>query len=315
MHEPSLTIFLACYNRPDYARLAIRSVTNQTDHRFVFRISDNSTNDLVQQMVAAEFPTVDYVRRMPSTIACTHGNIIIDECRTDHLMIMHDDDELTPNFVEEMLRFMTRFPDAGGYAANGPIIDETGNTIHDRFYRSGRKYHLISDPFWLARRWFAYATFSVAPFPSYIYKRSVVGGMRFDTLKRGQYGDFVFVHQCLIRSRSVAWLNLPLYRYRSHSRQDSARITFSSYSRMKIYMREAQPDYYGLRDFRIVRALHLIPVLGQRNRDRRRQELKKETIKAILTSPGTVARKFALLTLQAIDRLRVFARAKGSENV
>lgn len=88
----SLTIFVLCHNRPDFTRQTLRSILDQTDGDFELVVSDNSSNDEVEQMVRAEFPQVDLRRRVPMFRQLEHFNRCIDEAETDYFCLFHDAD-------------------------------------------------------------------------------------------------------------------------------------------------------------------------------------------------------------------------------
>jgi hypothetical protein len=211
---------------------------------------------------------------------------------------MHDDDELAPNFVAEMLQMIEKFPHAGCLASNAQIIGTDGATVRKYFYISRAKVRLITDPLWLTKRWFSYATLSVAPFPSYVYKKSEIFGMEFDNC---QLSDFMFVHNCLQRGLSVAWLNKPIYRYRVHDSQDSARISFSSLSKLKLDIRASHPDFYASRDFRIFRAGQLALIFRRRGSIRASRKMRRIYLCTTLLTPQIVCRRLihALLHMYA----------------
>jgi glycosyltransferase involved in cell wall biosynthesis len=292
---PKLTVCVACYNRPDYARAAIQSILSQSNQKFSILISDNSTTSEVFEMVKRNFPDVPYFRRSPSLKACEHFNEIILGCRSEYVMVMHDDDMLDPRYAENMLRFIDNFPGRVCYACNASVIDAQGDQRRSRFYLSMSRHLLSHDPHWLTRRWFAYATLSVAPFPSYIYERRTVAKIRFDTVKYGQFTDYAFIHQCLLNGGAMAWLNEPLYRYRTHGLQDSAGITFASYTKIKNYIRQFEPEHYRSRAFSLTRATMLTGLEKLKTYSERRRRIQMIKVSYFAASPSAAFRKVVLL--------------------
>lgn len=209
----TLTIYILCRNRPDFAKDAILSVLNQTCQDFKLIISDHSSGNDVEDMVKSFFPTISYVRRSPHLKHLEHFNLCIDEVGTDYYCLFHDDDIMSPDFVGDMLESILKFPGAAAYACNSYI--EIGGRIERRLsFLSPHQYVLIESPLELARRYFARHQSGIAPNPSYIYARSMVGDNRF-IVDGGKYADVSLLLDALKTGR-IVWINKPLMTYRMH---------------------------------------------------------------------------------------------------
>jgi glycosyltransferase involved in cell wall biosynthesis len=208
-----LTIFILCHNRPDYARQAILSVLNQTSKAFTLIVSDHSSNDEVGRMVRAEFPEICYIRRSSALKHLEHFNLCIEEAQSDYYCLFHDDDLMSPNFVDVMSKCILAYPAAAAYACNAEI--ETNGKLGPRTsFRSFRKYELIDTPRNLAERYFSRAQSGIAPNPSYIYSRRLAGDQRF-LVDGGKYADVTLLLD-IVQKGPIIWINKPLMTYRMH---------------------------------------------------------------------------------------------------
>lgn len=213
----SLTIFILCHNRPDDAREAILSGLGQTDLAYSLIVSDNSSNDKVNQLVEAEFPHIKYVRRSPPLKPLEHFNTCIDEVRSNYFCLFHDDDVMTPNFVCEMKKAIHRHQNAIAIGCNAHI-ESFGKLGKNPSFLSFLKFEEIQSPRELAMRYFSHSQSGISPFPSYIYNRRMVDSLRFPQ-EGGKYSDVTWLLE-LSKKGNVIWINQPLLTYRLHASND-----------------------------------------------------------------------------------------------
>jgi glycosyltransferase involved in cell wall biosynthesis len=212
-----LTIYILCHDRPDFARQAITSVVRQSCHSFTLTVSDNSSNDDVEIMVKGEFPGINYIRRTPMLKPLEHFNCCIDEAQTDYFCLFHDDDVMSPDFVETMRKCLRIYPMAIACGCNAKI-ESFGKIEKGTSFRALRNYELITNPRNLARRYFSCAQSGIAPFPGYIYNRELVGDQRL-SVAGGKYADVTWLLN-LAGKGSIVWLTMPLMTYRIHESSD-----------------------------------------------------------------------------------------------
>ena len=214
---PTLSIFILCHNRPVETRQAIRSVLNQRDPDYTLTISDNSSNDEVQRLVQAEFPSLRYVRRQPMLPSLEHFNRCIDEAQGDYFCLFHDDDLMRPDFVGEMKKAAQSHPRAVAVGCNA-VVEVFGTPQAATFFRSFRRIEVITSARDLAVRYFARSQSGIAPFPGYIYNKTLVGTLRLPP-GGGKYADATWLIN-LVRQGPIVWINQPLITYRMHAGND-----------------------------------------------------------------------------------------------
>ena len=213
----TLQVYILCYNRAELAREAIRSALAQTNPCDALVISDNSTDDETQAMVAAEFPQLDYRRRVPSLKALDHFNLCLAEAWADHVCLFHDDDLMAPRFVERVRATVAAHPSAAAVGVNAHVAEE-GRPARLSFQAKGAT-HLVRGPRQLAAHYFGRYQLGIAPFPGYVYARARIEGLRFDPAE-GKYSDVMWLLRVVERGPMV-WLGEPLMTYRLHASNDS----------------------------------------------------------------------------------------------
>jgi glycosyltransferase involved in cell wall biosynthesis len=209
----SLTIYILCYNRPDSAKLSILSVLAQSCQNFKLIVSDHSSNDSVRDMVREAFQNISYVRRSHKLKHLEHFNLCMDEVETDYYCLFHDDDTMHKDFVKNIFECIWKFPVAMAYASNA-YIETNGNIERRTAFLSRNKYELIESPQVLAAKYFSRHQSGIAPNPSYIYSRHMVGGIRF-IVDGGKYADVALLLD-MLQVASIIWINKPLMTYRIH---------------------------------------------------------------------------------------------------
>jgi hypothetical protein len=209
----TLTIFILFRTRPDFARLSIQSVIEQSVQHFSLIVSDHSTNNEVEMMMKQYFPDISYVQRSPTLKHLEHFNSCINEVTTDYYCLFHDDDVMHPNFVECMLKFIEGHAGAAAYASNAYV--ETKGKIEPRLsFLSKNNYEVVGGPRNLALRYFSPNQSGIAPNPSYIYSRSLVGD-QFFLVDGGKYADVTLLLD-ILQKEKILWLNKALMTYRIH---------------------------------------------------------------------------------------------------
>jgi glycosyltransferase involved in cell wall biosynthesis len=213
-----LTIFIHCHNRPAYAKCAIESVLRQTNQDFQLVISDNSSNDELCNLVQAEFPGLDYRKRSSTLSAIDHFNNSIAEANTAFLCLFHDDDLMEPDYVDEMLKTIERYPDAIAYSCNAVIVDAE-NIAQDESFESRDNYVVLNNPQSLAGRYYSRFPNGIAPFPAYIYRSDIVKKIPINPQAGGKYSDAAWLLE-ISKLGAIVWNSRKLIRYRIHTESD-----------------------------------------------------------------------------------------------
>jgi glycosyltransferase involved in cell wall biosynthesis len=197
----------------------LHSILSQTDGDFELVVSDNSSNDEVEQMVRVEFPQVDLRRRVPMLKQLEHFNRCIDEAQTDYFCLFHDDDLMHTDFVQRMKAVLDSNPEVVACGANA-LLESFGQIEPRKSFRSLGELDWITSPRNLARRYFSRAQSGIAPFPGYVYRRRLVGEVRLP-LEGGKYSDVTWLLNLAMKGPMV-WAVAPLMTYRMHGGNDGS---------------------------------------------------------------------------------------------
>jgi len=113
MHTPTLealvTVIVPTIGRPEFIVDTLRSVLAQTYTRLQILISDNAPTEPTASLLAKagiEDARIEVVQRTSRLDFSAHMNACIADARGTYLMILSDDDQITPGYVEEMVQVM-----------------------------------------------------------------------------------------------------------------------------------------------------------------------------------------------------------------
>ena len=213
---------LLARDRPRYLREALDSILAQeTTRRFSVVVSDNSETSSVQEVMRSEYPDVACIRRAPPLSSRDHFNKLFKEASSEFVVFFHDDDILSPNYLEVMSEVFNKHPGVVAVGCNAQIMRDDRRT--DRtVMRTGRGRRTVT----LANDLFGqYASIDVdgpPPFSGYMYRRASMANLTFGDGLGGKHADVVFLLD-LLRRGPICWESKPLMYCRIHSGHDSAR--------------------------------------------------------------------------------------------
>jgi glycosyltransferase involved in cell wall biosynthesis len=127
---PSISVCIPTYQRPKFLKEAIDSVLAQTLQPIEIVIGDDSRDDLTQKLVAniqkdCPIPIV-YTRHSPSLGQAENINFIYKIAKADKIVLLHDDDLLMPNAIEDLHSCWDLHPDLVAAYGKQYIISEDG---------------------------------------------------------------------------------------------------------------------------------------------------------------------------------------------
>jgi glycosyltransferase involved in cell wall biosynthesis len=200
---------------------AILSIATQNNKNFKLIISDNSSDGsledmLNQHILNSDQINFDYRKRDKVYSAVDHGNLCLNEVDTDYFCLFHDDDLMLPNFVENFWAVLKLNPQMVSCGMNAYIenLNSQENKSKRLFFKDFRRYIGPISPKNLIEKYFGRNQLGIAPYPSYIYKKSALEKMRF-TSEDGKYGDVTWLLRVSAMGPMI-WVNLPSMIYRIH---------------------------------------------------------------------------------------------------
>ncbi|NTU78062.1 MAG: glycosyltransferase family 2 protein [Chloroflexales bacterium] len=214
---PLVTVAIPVYKRLNYLPGALRSVAAQDYPHIELIVSDNGENgDIVEATVAAHYSGPFTVRRNPRTVdIVTHFNQLIAAAQGAYFTLLSDDDEISPNFVSELLGLLERYPQAAVGLARVEAFSEDGGQILGATDERPLPAELMSD-LEFVRGWCAYAHKYIS-FTTNLSRTAdlrAVGG--YPPIERANGADnALLVKQCL--GRAVAFSAGCTFRHRIHT--------------------------------------------------------------------------------------------------
>jgi len=150
-----VTIGLPIYKRLEFLPNVLRSVSEQDYPAIELVVSDNGLNgSKVPEFVRRYYSGPFRFRQNPSTATMsTHFNQIIQQASGKYFMILCDDDEISPNFLSEMVALFERYPQASVGLSKQEIMDESGRVIRTS---SANFPALVSGPKFIKGLWHSY---------------------------------------------------------------------------------------------------------------------------------------------------------------
>lgn len=133
MKKPVVTIAIPTFNREEYLKLAIECCLNQTYNNCEILIVDNCSTDGTINLVKSIHDTrVVYYRQKASVSPINNWNKCIELAQSDYFTFLTDDDLISNDYVEIMLRTILEYKDAAIVRCGAIVIDSKGNRIGSR---------------------------------------------------------------------------------------------------------------------------------------------------------------------------------------
>lgn len=221
MEKPTLTIFIATYNREAYLPISINSVLNQTYQDFSLVILDNASQDRTTEVVAPflKDQRVSYIRHEQNLGSCGNVNYAVTHCETDYFMIFHDDDIMLPHLVETQMKEMQSHSGYAIISANAFMIDDQGVCKNQAIFDLGTERRLFSGSEYL-QHFLRYGSCVVCPMVLYRTAFMKEHALTF-SLDAGPAGDQYMWFEIERCGGTVCVLNEVLLHYRKYQKQES----------------------------------------------------------------------------------------------
>lgn len=128
-----LTVAIPTYNRDDYLRQAIASVLQEKEVDLELLIVDTASPVNVKEIVESfNDPRIKYVYHPVNLGMIGAGNMCIELCRTEYLLLFADDDRLLKGGVKKLYDALAAYPDAGAAIGSVLLIDDAGKVVGDK---------------------------------------------------------------------------------------------------------------------------------------------------------------------------------------
>jgi glycosyltransferase involved in cell wall biosynthesis len=240
------------YNRAEYLCAAIDSILQQTVRPAEILIFDNGSDAVVYDRVRPYLDRgVIWIGSEVNRSAAWNFWRAVSIAKSEYLFVLHDDDRLCGDFIEQQINFLSRNPKVGAVTCNGYLINEQGDRTGELLRRDilGDTTELYQSSAAVAIR---YASDSCLPFSPIVYRAEFA---RARNLREefGKVVDAVFLCD-LAKVGALAYQLRPLYECRVHGAQDSSYFPAAELDRLTDYF-ETEVDGSAAERKELVRQL------------------------------------------------------------
>jgi glycosyltransferase involved in cell wall biosynthesis len=232
MPPPEITIAIPYYRNRKYLGPAVASVFAQTGTNWRLIVSDGSgSNDPTIPALLASAPH-DRARYLPSAAPldmAENWNRCLDAAETDLVTLLHDDDELLPDYVARMSSAAAEHPDAAAFFCEAQIIGPEGQPLFSfpdhvkRYFRPGHGRRITVRGQHGLR---AVMGGNFIMCPTLCYRLSRLRGLRF-AKRWSQVLDLDVTSRLILADECLVGLPEQLYAYRRHPENTTAGQTES----------------------------------------------------------------------------------------
>jgi GT2 family glycosyltransferase len=137
---PRVSVAIPTWNGKHHLELCLPSLRAQTYRDFEIVVIDNGSTDGTVAWLRKEYPEVKIVA-LPNNLGVTAAfNIAVRENRSEFLVLLNNDTEAEPTWLEELVRVADKYPAAGSVASKMKVWDDRTliHTAGDFYTVSGR---------------------------------------------------------------------------------------------------------------------------------------------------------------------------------
>ncbi len=122
-----ITFAIPYHTNKDYLILAVESVLKQNSEKWQLIILDNhSEEDASDYINNLKNPKVKYFRNSENVGMAQNWNLCIEKAETNKVCILHADDILEPDYLQQILEISNSYPQAAAWYCGAKIIDKNG---------------------------------------------------------------------------------------------------------------------------------------------------------------------------------------------
>ena len=222
------------YNRPVLLKKNIDSILNQTQKNVRIKVSDCSTNDETYKIIHKNYSNyiinkiLEY-KRIPQIKEFDHHKKVLEECNYDFMTLLHDDDTIYPEYIENIFKIFSLRPDLSAVAVNGDC--ELENHINNKkiFYmRKSFKDEILCDLNKFYQNYFGYQSLGVCHHSGYTFNikkiRKTITGIDFSSNKETLD---VFYLGNILNEGPIYYIGKPLMTVKWHKESANANQSIS----------------------------------------------------------------------------------------
>ncbi|MFT4018385.1 MAG: glycosyltransferase family 2 protein [Agriterribacter sp.] len=113
LSQPKIAILILNWNTSGYLKRFLPSVLNTTyQNKQIYVIDNNSTDDSVE-VLEKHFPEVHIIRMFSNKGYASGYNLCLSQIEADYFLLVNSDIEVTPSFIEPVIKLMEADPKIG----------------------------------------------------------------------------------------------------------------------------------------------------------------------------------------------------------
>lgn len=240
------TLIITTRDRPEFLRMVLNTVFEQTRPFESVIISDNSTsvhfkhrNKVVLTPFLKTYKDNLTLIPTPEDFASDlHTKFIQDNYvgQTEFCVLFHDDDELLPHYHETVFKTFNSQENIVAVGCNALILKDKiparGTLMrHRKGTKTIRNRHDLLEPY------MEIGPLSAPPLCGYMFRSEILKSISFDSKIGGKYSDVVALSEAVALG-PIVWTFEPLMKYRIHSKQDSQTVSTLDFRSLFNYMIE-----------------------------------------------------------------------------
>lgn len=227
--NPKVNVIVPVYNVAPYLVRFFESLVNQTYQDFdVWVVNDKSTDNSLQiiRFYAESFPSkIHVINNSVNLGLCGARNVGLNKCDSngEYILLLDPDDYVEITYLEKMVNAADKYKADMIICGLERFDDKTGKCVCKEMIKNPEE--VITDIENLEM--IGYMNPVVW---NKLFKRTVIDGIRFTTIKRSE--DTVFLFSLLPNIRSIKFVNEVLYHYRLRDTSLSGSINDEIYESM-----------------------------------------------------------------------------------
>jgi len=206
--ENKISLCLIAANREHLLREMLESIRKQSNTNFDLIVSDDSNIEASSETLGLLPKNSIYMRNDPPLGEAANSNQVIRAASTEYIALIHDDDKLHFDYVEQISQFL-KAHDVDVLMVNQEYIDENGGQVYCRELDDKSKFIWL-DPRKLLEKSLNLERVHPIYTPGLVFKRRLLDKIEFSN-SIGTHIDTNFILKLLVNIDSLVILNQYLY--------------------------------------------------------------------------------------------------------
>ncbi|HIK06635.1 MAG TPA: glycosyltransferase family 2 protein [Trichormus sp. M33_DOE_039] len=242
--KAAISVCIPTYQRPKFLKEALHSVFEQTLQPIEIVIGDDSHDDLTENLVldikkTSKIP-ISYTRHSPSLGQTGNVNFLYEIAKGDKIVLLHDDDLLLPNSLEDLNSCWDIHPNLVAAYGKQYFISDAGTIDMDLSSKLNQFYFRTSDRSGLQKSSVEAALLHQFPNDCFMILASAAKAIKYLS-EAGNAGDFDFGLRLSLKYSSFFFLDKYTAKYRL-SNVSISKTTDSTAKSFYIILNTAFPE-------------------------------------------------------------------------